>query len=143
MVTVAKEYVLANIQETQHTEMQTGRRASIWVDTFPGHALHTHVDSLAPATGVAFAAIQPDNATGNFTKVVQRVPVKLTIDPGQPLSAKLRVGMSVEASVDTGSKPSGLHAEDARDAWREKSYGQRCTALSRRMYRWPGIASVR
>ncbi|GBD56724.1 HlyD family secretion protein [Gluconobacter wancherniae] len=111
-------YVLANFQETQLTHIQTGQSATVEVDTFLGHKFKAHVDSVAPATGVAFAAIQPDNATGNFTKVVQRVPVKLTIDPGQPLSAKLRVGMSVEASVDTGSKPSGPHAEDARYAWR-------------------------
>ncbi|MFT8952068.1 MAG: HlyD family secretion protein [Gluconobacter sp.] len=117
VVPVQKAYVLANFQETQLTKMQTGQRATIWVDTFPGHPLHAHVDSLAPATGVAFAAIQPDNATGNFTKVVQRVPVKLTFDAGQPLAAKVRVGMSVEAEVDTASQPEGLHARDNRYAW--------------------------
>ncbi|ACI52059.1 secretion protein HlyD family protein [Gluconacetobacter diazotrophicus PA1 5] len=110
-------YVLANFQETQLTRVQTGQRATIWVDTFPGQPLKAHVDSLAPATGVAFAPIQPDNATGNFTKVVQRIPVKLTFDPGQPLAAKVRVGMSVEANIDTSSKPEGPHANDARYAW--------------------------
>ncbi|AOX20521.1 HlyD family secretion protein [Kozakia baliensis] len=111
-------YVLANFQETQLTKIQTGQKATIWVDTFPGHPLSAHVDSLAPASGVAFAPIQPDNATGNFTKVVQRIPVKLVFDPGQPLAAKVRVGMSVEAQIDTVSQPDGPHAKDERYAWR-------------------------
>ncbi|RBM07458.1 HlyD family secretion protein [Novacetimonas cocois] len=111
-------YVLANFQETQLTKVQTGQRATIWVDTFPGHPLRAHVDSLAPATGVAFAPIQPDNATGNFTKVVQRIPVKLTFDAGQPLAAKVRVGMSVEVNIDTQSEPEGPHAGDDRYVWR-------------------------
>ncbi|GAN86101.1 multidrug resistance efflux pump HlyD [Komagataeibacter intermedius TF2] len=110
-------YVLANFQETQLTHVRTGQRATIWVDTFPGHPLHAHVDSLAPATGVAFAPIQPDNATGNFTKVVQRIPVKLVFDPGQNLAGLVRVGMSVEARIDTVTPPDGPHATEARYAW--------------------------
>lgn len=110
-------YVLANFQETQLTNVQAGQQATVWVDTFPGQPLKAHVDSLAPATGVAFAPIQPDNATGNFTKVVQRIPVKLTFDPGQPMAAKVRVGMSVEVNIDTASKPEGAHAHDARYIW--------------------------
>lgn len=110
-------YVLANFQETQLTHVQAGQRATVWVDTFPNHPLAAHVDSLAPATGVAFAPIQPDNATGNFTKVVQRIPVKLVFDPGQPLAARVRVGMSVEAKIDTASQPEGAHAHDARYLW--------------------------
>ncbi|KXV60420.1 disulfide bond formation protein DsbA [Acetobacter senegalensis] len=110
-------YVLANFQETQLTKVKTGQRATVWVDTFPGQPLKAHVDSLAPATGVAFAPIQPDNATGNFTKVVQRIPVKLTFDPGQPLAEKVRVGMSVEANIDTTSSPEGAHANDSRYVW--------------------------
>lgn len=110
-------YVLANFQETQLTKVKTGQRATIWIDTFPGHPLKAHVDSLAPATGVAFAPIQPDNATGNFTKVVQRIPVKLTFDPNQPFAQKVRVGMSVEANIDTSSLAEGAHANDSRYVW--------------------------
>ncbi|BAK82812.1 HlyD family secretion protein [Komagataeibacter medellinensis] len=117
VVPTHEAYVLANFQETQLTKVQTGQAATIWVDTFPGHPLKAHVDSLAPATGVAFAPIQPDNATGNFTKVVQRIPVKLTFDPGQPLAARVRVGMSVEVNIDTSSKPEGPHASDAHYVW--------------------------
>ncbi|MGG6430396.1 HlyD family secretion protein [Acetobacter ghanensis] len=117
VVPTHEAYVLANFQETQLTKVQTGQSATIWVDTFPGHPLKAHVDSLAPATGVAFAPIQPDNATGNFTKVVQRIPVKLTFDPGQPLADKVRVGMSVEVNINTSSKPEGPHANDTRYIW--------------------------
>ncbi|NHO33098.1 HlyD family secretion protein [Acetobacter fallax] len=118
VVPIQGAYVLANFQETQLTHVQTGQTATIQVDTFPNHTLKAHVDSLAPATGVAFAPIQPDNATGNFTKVVQRVPVKLTFDPGQALASKVRVGLSVEVSIDTASQPGGPHANDARYVWR-------------------------
>jgi membrane fusion protein (multidrug efflux system) len=94
-------YVLANFKETQLTHVRAGQPASIEVDTFPGHAIQGHVDSLAPASGLEFALLPPDNATGNFTKIVQRIPVKIAIDPGSPLVGRLRPGMSVEASIDT------------------------------------------
>ncbi|WP_457362453.1 HlyD family secretion protein [Pseudomonas sp. TE3610] len=97
----AQAYVVANFQENQLTDMLPGQHAEIAIDTFPGHTLKGHVDSIAPATGVTFAAIAPDNATGNFTKVVQRIPVKIVLDPDQPLAQRLRVGMSVQARIDT------------------------------------------
>lgn len=96
-----KFYVTANYREVQLTHVRPGQAAEIEIDTFPGQKLHGVVDSLAPATGVTFAAIAPDNATGNFTKVVQRIPVKIALEPGQALSARLKVGMSVEAHIDT------------------------------------------
>jgi membrane fusion protein (multidrug efflux system) len=71
---------------------------------FPGHAVHGHVDSLAPASGQEFALLPPDNATGNFTKVVQRIPVKITLDGTAPI--ELRPGMSVIPSIATQSRPS-------------------------------------
>ena len=73
----------------------------VHVDSLGGEALSGRVESIAPATGVTFAAVKPDNATGNFTKVVQRIPVKIVLESGQPLAERLRVGMSVEASIDT------------------------------------------
>ncbi|HWU02475.1 MAG TPA: HlyD family secretion protein [Novosphingobium sp.] len=111
-------YVVANFQETQLTRIRAGQKASITLDTFPGKALRAHVDSIAPASEVAFSPIKPDNATGNFTKVIQRIPVKLVIDPGQEMAARIRVGMSVEAQVDTASPADGAHAQDARYAAR-------------------------
>jgi membrane fusion protein (multidrug efflux system) len=63
--------------------------------------IHGRIDSLAPASGLEFSLLPPDNATGNFTKIVQRIPVKITLDANDPMVGSLRAGMSVEASVDT------------------------------------------
>ncbi|MDF2490974.1 MAG: oxidoreductase, partial [Pseudomonas sp.] len=101
VVPLNQAYVVGNFQETQLTHVQPGQPVSISVDTFSGETLHGHVESIAPATGVTFAAVKPDNATGNFTKVVQRIPVKIVFDADQPLRDRLRVGMSVEAVIDT------------------------------------------
>ncbi|AWY42150.1 HlyD family efflux transporter periplasmic adaptor subunit [Pseudomonas putida] len=103
VVPLAQAYVVANFQETQLTHVQPGQVVQVRVDTFGGEALKGRVESIAPATGVTFAAVKPDNATGNFTKVVQRIPVKIVLEPGQPLAERLRVGMSVEARIDTAS----------------------------------------
>ncbi|USI71560.1 HlyD family secretion protein [Sphingomonas morindae] len=104
VVPLAKVYVVANFQENQLADMRLGQPSTIRVDSLPGLTLKAHVDSLAPVTGLALAPIAPDNATGNFTKVVQRLPVKLTIDPGQPEAARLHVGLSVVPTVDVTAK---------------------------------------
>lgn len=101
VVPLAQAYVIGNFQETQLTDVQPGQGVVVRVDSLGGEALTGRVESIAPATGVTFAAVKPDNATGNFTKVVQRIPVKIMLDPGQPMAQRLRVGMSVEASIDT------------------------------------------
>ncbi|MDE1150709.1 MAG: HlyD family secretion protein [Azospirillaceae bacterium] len=97
-------WVVANYKETQLTHVQPGQPARVEVDTFPGQKLTGHVEALAPASGAQFALLPPDNATGNFTKVVQRVPVKIRLDPGQPLLDRLRPGLSVRARIDTGDQ---------------------------------------
>ena len=94
-------WVVANYKETQLTHVAVGQRAEIRVDTFPGTVVQAHVDSIAPASGAQFSLLPPDNATGNFTKVVQRIPVKLRLDPANPLRGKLRPGMSVVATILT------------------------------------------
>jgi membrane fusion protein (multidrug efflux system) len=94
-------YITANYKETQLTDVRPGQKVAISVDTFPGVTVHGVVNSVAPASGEEFALLPPDNATGNFTKIVQRVPVKITIDPHDPLLGQLRPGMSVEPSIDT------------------------------------------
>jgi membrane fusion protein, multidrug efflux system len=94
-------YVVANYKETQLTDVQPGQAVTIDIDTFPGALVHGHVDSLAPASGQEFALLPPDNATGNFTKIVQRIPVKIAIDQNEPLLGRLRPGMSVEPTIDT------------------------------------------
>jgi membrane fusion protein, multidrug efflux system len=98
-------WVVANYKETQLTHVAIGQRAEIRVDTFPGTVVNAIVDSIAPASGAQFSLLPPDNATGNFTKVVQRIPVKLRIDPDNPLAGKLRPGMSVIATILTDTRP--------------------------------------
>jgi membrane fusion protein (multidrug efflux system) len=93
-------YIVANYKETQLTDVRAGQKATVEIDTFPGVELKGHVDSLSPASGLEFALLPPDNATGNFTKIVQRVPVKIVLDD-QKLAGLLRPGMSVEPTIDT------------------------------------------
>ncbi|ABC94439.1 putative multidrug resistance efflux pump protein (plasmid) [Rhizobium etli CFN 42] len=94
-------YITANFKETQLARMTPGRSAEITVDTFPGQVLHGKVADLSPASGAIFALLPPDNATGNYTKVVQRIPVRIELDPDQPLIDQLRPGMSAIVTVDT------------------------------------------
>jgi len=94
-------WVTANYRETQLTHVEVGQAATITIDTFPGHKLKGHVLALAPASGSQFTLLPPDNATGNFTKVVQRIPVKIAIDDADGLADRLRPGMSVIATIDT------------------------------------------
>jgi len=93
-------WVIANYKETQLTHMAVGNRAEITVDTFPGHTLRGHLLAFAPGSGAEFALLPPDNATGNFTKIVQRVAVKIVIDDTDGLTDRLLPGMSVIARID-------------------------------------------
>ena len=93
-------YVVANFKETQLTYISPGQPVEIKVDSFPDISIKGHVDSVSPASGLEFSLLPPDNATGNFTKIVQRIPVKIVIDD-EPLSGLLRSGMSVEPEIDT------------------------------------------
>ncbi len=95
-------YITANFRETQLARVQTGQAVDIEVDALPGEALKGTVESLGPASGASYSAIAPHNATGNFTKIVQRLPVRIRISPDQPAAAKLRVGMSVTAKIRVG-----------------------------------------
>jgi membrane fusion protein (multidrug efflux system) len=94
-------YIVANYKETQLTDVRPGQPVTIDVDTFPGARVTGHVDSVAPASGQEFALLPPDNATGNFTKIVQRIPVKIVVNANDPLANLLRPGMSVEPTIDT------------------------------------------
>jgi membrane fusion protein (multidrug efflux system) len=98
-------WVIANYKETQLTHMAVGEQAEVRVDAFPGHVLRGHVQAFAPGSGAEFALLPPDNATGNFTKVVQRVAVKIVIDDPSDLADRLRPGMSVEARIDALDGP--------------------------------------
>jgi membrane fusion protein (multidrug efflux system) len=97
-----KLYVVANFKETQLRDMRAGMKVRLIPDIDPGAAVDGRVNSLAPATGALFSLLPPENATGNFTKVVQRVPVKIALDPAEAAHAGwLRAGLSVTAEVDT------------------------------------------
>jgi membrane fusion protein (multidrug efflux system) len=97
-------WVQANYKETQLTNIRRGDLADIKIDTYPGVVLHGKVAEIAPASGSQFALLPPDNATGNFTKVVQRIPVKIALVPGHPLQGRLRPGFSVVVTVYASGK---------------------------------------
>jgi len=100
-------YVVANYKETQLANVKPGQPVRIDVDTFSGITVRGIVNSLAPASGQEFALLPPDNATGNFTKIVQRVPVKITIDKSDPLAGRLLPGMSVTTTIKVGPAANG------------------------------------
>ncbi len=95
-------WITANLKETQLEKVRVGDKATFTVDAYGGHEFHGHVASLSPATGARFALLPPDNATGNFTKVVQRVPVRIAVDDPPDPASPLRPGMSVETTITTG-----------------------------------------
>jgi len=101
VVPLPQVYVIANYKETQLTHVAPGQPVEITVDSFPRETLRGKVERIAPATGSQVALLPPDNATGNFTKVVQRIPVRIQFDAGQPLLARLVPGMSVVTRIDT------------------------------------------
>jgi len=94
-------WVDANFKEDQLAQMLPGQGVKIHADVLPGQVFHGHLDSLAPATGAQFSVLPPENATGNFTKIVQRVPVRVLLDEADGTLGKLRPGLSVTAEVDT------------------------------------------
>jgi len=96
-------WVQANYKETQVRHIHAGDPAEIRVDAFPGVIFRGKVDQVSPASGSQFALLPPDNATGNFTKIVQRLPVKIVLDPGQAAATRLRPGLSVIATVKTNA----------------------------------------
>lgn len=96
-------WVDANFKENQLARMHTGEVATIYADVLPDVTFHGHVASLAPATGAQFSVLPPENATGNFTKIVQRVPVRILLDGDASALGRLRPGLSVTAEVDMRS----------------------------------------
>ncbi len=102
IVPLGKLYITANFKETQLTDVRVGQKAEVVADIYPGYTYHGHVDSISMGTGAAFSLLPPENATGNWVKVVQRVPVKIVIDGQQPEDKPLRLGLSVEVAIDLG-----------------------------------------
>jgi len=101
VVPLQSVYVVANFKETQLANVKTGQSVEISIDGLPGVTVKGKVDSLSPASGLEFALLPPDNATGNFTKIVQRIPVKIVLEVDGDLSGRLRPGMSAEPVIDT------------------------------------------
>jgi membrane fusion protein, multidrug efflux system len=97
-------WVQANYKETQLRNVVPGDKAEVTVDAFPGVVLRGYVQEISPASGSQFALLPPDNATGNFTKVVQRIPVKIVLNVDPAMAERLRPGMSVIASINTAQK---------------------------------------
>jgi membrane fusion protein (multidrug efflux system) len=98
VVPLDEVWITANFKETQLKRMKPGQRADLTVDS-SGRTYKAHVDSIAGATGPLFSVLPPENATGNYVKIVQRVPVKIVLDPGENRDRQLRPGMSVEPKV--------------------------------------------
>jgi membrane fusion protein (multidrug efflux system) len=103
IVPLGKLYVTANFKETQLTDVRVGQKAEVVADIYPGYTYRGHVDSISMGTGAAFSLLPPENATGNWVKVVQRVPVKIVIDGPVPEDKPLRLGLSVEVAIDLGN----------------------------------------
>ncbi|MGY3448179.1 HlyD family secretion protein [Bradyrhizobium sp. USDA 4353] len=107
VVPLPQVFVIANYKETQLTHVAPGQPVDVSVDSFPGEMLHGRVERIAPASGSQFALLPPDNATGNFTKVVQRIPVRIALDANQPLLTRLLPGMSVVTHIRTAGAADG------------------------------------
>jgi membrane fusion protein (multidrug efflux system) len=116
LVPLPHVYVTANFKETQLTRMRPGQLAEVSIDAYPDSPLRGHIESFAPASGAQFSLLPPDNATGNFTKIVQRVPVRIALPADSPLAGLLRPGLSVTVTVDTREGNSGLASAQARPA---------------------------
>jgi membrane fusion protein (multidrug efflux system) len=104
IIDVAKPWVDSNLKESDLTHVEVGQPVEIDVDAFPDHTFKGTVGSLSPGTGAQFAILPPQNATGNFVKVVQRIPVRIYFDQNDPYVKKLKAGMSAYATIDTGHK---------------------------------------
>ena len=104
VIDVAKPWIDSNLKESDFTHLAVGQSVEIEVDAFPDHTFKGTVGSLSPGTGAQFAILPPQNATGNFVKVVQRIPVRIYFDNNDPMVKKLKAGMSAYATIDTGHK---------------------------------------
>ncbi|MFZ0245468.1 HlyD family secretion protein [Candidatus Binatus sp.] len=108
IVPLGKLYLTANFKETQLTDVRVGQKAEIVADIYPDYTYRGHVDSISMGTGAAFSLLPPENATGNWVKVVQRVPVKIVIDGPEPQDKPLRLGLSVEVTIDLNDRSGPL-----------------------------------
>lgn len=123
IVPVDRLYVTANFKETQLTDVRVGQPVEVEADIYPGYIYKGHIDSISVGTGAAFALLPPENATGNWVKVVQRVPVKVVLNQPPPENKPLRMGLSVEVSVDISNTSGPLLSSTFQNEFEEKHQG--------------------
>ena len=116
VVPLDQVYIEANYREVDLLHIRSGQPVTIHLDAYNINLRGT-VDSVPPASGTSFAPIAPNNATGNFTKIVQRLPVKIVVASGQPLAKLLRVGLSVETTIHTGLEDAGGGTDPIDQGW--------------------------
>jgi membrane fusion protein (multidrug efflux system) len=119
LVPIRGLYITANYKETQLTRVRVGQPTEIEADIYPGYIYRAHVDSISIGTGSAFALLPPENATGNWVKVVQRVPVKIVLDQPEPPDKPLRMGLSVEVTIDISDTRGPLLTSTLQREYRE------------------------
>jgi membrane fusion protein (multidrug efflux system) len=115
IVPLGETYIIANFKETQVARLRIGQSVEIRADAFGGAVIKGRIDSFAPATGSEFALIPVENAVGNFTKIAQRLPVKIALDPGSNLAGALRPGLSVKVKVDVREQTGASFADALPD----------------------------
>ena len=129
-------YIVANYKETQIGNIRAGQPVEILIDTFPGHTFKGHVESISPATGATFSLLPKDTSSGNFTKVVQRIPVRIAFEPGQERLPEIRSGMSVITRIDTGGRY-GMHRQKTAGLLRPSRRGRPFAARLRVLPSFP------
>ncbi len=132
-------YFTANFKETELTDVRVGQQALVWADIYPGYVYHARVDSIAMGTGAAFALLPPENATGNWVKVVQRVPVKIVLDSPTPADKPLRIGLSVEVAVDIGDTSGPLLTSTLQQRYESSGQGKKAWEKTQDQLRLPPL----
>jgi membrane fusion protein (multidrug efflux system) len=120
LVPIRGLYITANYKETQLTDVRVGQPADVEADIYPGYVYRAHVDSISIGTGSAFALLPPENATGNWVKVVQRIPVKIVLDNPEPADKPLRMGLSVEVTIDISDTHGPLLTSTLQHQYQER-----------------------
>jgi membrane fusion protein (multidrug efflux system) len=123
IVPIDRLYITANYKETQLTDVRVGQPVRVEADIYPKFVYEGHVDSISAGTGAAFALLPPENATGNWVKVVQRVPVKIVFNQPVPADKPLRVGLSVNVSINISNTTGSLLSSTLQDQYNQHQIG--------------------
>jgi len=137
LVPTDRLYITANYKETQLTNVRVGQPADVEADIYPGYVYKAHVDSISVGTGAAFALLPPENATGNWVKVVQRVPVKIVLNQPAPPDKPLRMGLSVEATIDISNTGGALLTSTLQSQYQHGQIGPEGSPQNAQSQAWP------